>query len=70
MLYTLGKTVWELWIDDVPPETEEVPDTLQLLSTISFVTAVALHSLKLLQKLKNDCILEDCLALFRFVAED
>lgn len=30
MLYTLGRTIWELWIDDVPPddETKEAPNTL------------------------------------------
>ena len=30
MLYTLGRTVWELWIDDVPPEDEKAkaPNTL------------------------------------------
>ena len=30
MLYTLGRTLWELWIDDIPPddETKEAPDTL------------------------------------------
>jgi hypothetical protein len=22
MLYTLGRTLWELWIDDIPPEEE------------------------------------------------
>jgi hypothetical protein len=30
MLYTLGRTLWGLWIDDFPPEEEakEAPDTL------------------------------------------
>ena len=29
MLYTLGRTLWELWIDDTPPieETKEAPDS-------------------------------------------
>jgi hypothetical protein len=33
MLYTLGRTLWELWIDDVPPldELEEAPATLPAL---------------------------------------
>ena len=28
MLYTLGRTLWELWLDDIPPEeeTKEAPD--------------------------------------------
>ena len=32
MLYTLGRTVWELWIDDVPPgdRSEKAPDSLPL----------------------------------------
>ena len=30
MLYTLGRTLWELWIDDVPPAdpSEKAPDFL------------------------------------------
>jgi len=32
MLYTLGRTVWEFWIDDVPPgdRSEKAPDSLPL----------------------------------------
>jgi serine/threonine protein kinase len=30
MLYTLGRTIWELWIDDIPPDDkmEEAPDDI------------------------------------------
>ena len=53
MLYTIGRTVWELWIDDVPPENEneEAPSSLSIL----------------VRSLINDCCVGGM--LFKSVAE-
>ena len=54
MLYTLGRTVWELWIDDVPPEdqSEKPPDSLPPL-ICSLITGCCKGRFKTVQEVSD-----------------